>query len=87
MQKLFFFDDMLQRKLVKVGVWDWPLNIYSYNSCQKKFPKEICKTLQSYTVACVSNTTSRWTSRPKIFIGAMGIYNLLYLRNGELFQT
>ena len=29
-----------QRNL-KVGVWDWPLNIYTYNGCQKEFPKDM----------------------------------------------
>ena len=32
---------------VKVVVLDWPLNIYTYNSCQKEFPQGICKILQS----------------------------------------
>ena len=53
---------------IKVGVWDCPLNIYTYNSCQKEFPKDIGKILQSYTIACVSISTS------KMDFKSMGIY-------------
>ena len=43
----------------KIVVLDWPLNICTYNSCQKQFPKDICKLLQSYTIACLSISTSK----------------------------
>ena len=35
------------KSVVKAVVLDWPLNIYTYNGCQKEFPQDICKILQS----------------------------------------
>ena len=43
----------------RVGVWNWPLNICTYNGCQKELPKNVCQILQSYTVACMSISTSK----------------------------
>ena len=31
----------------KAVVLDWPLNIYTYSGCQKEFPQDKCKSLQS----------------------------------------
>ena len=34
-------------KEFKAVVLDWPLNIYTYNGCQKEFPQDTCKIVQS----------------------------------------
>ena len=44
---------------ILVAFLDWPLNVYTYNSYQKYFSKDVCKILQSYTVAWVSILTSK----------------------------
>ena len=48
---------------IKAGVWDCPLNMYIYNGCQKEFPKDICKILQSYTEAYMNISTSKMDFR------------------------
>ena len=37
----------IQNTCLEVVVLDWPLNIYTYNGCQKDFPQDICTILQS----------------------------------------
>ena len=70
--------------ILKVGVRDWPLNIYTYNSCQKEFSKDICKILQS--CMCDYFNLKDALQDQKFPKKSMGIYKL-YLRNSELISN
>ena len=74
--------------ILKAVVLDWPLNIYTYNSCQKEFPQDICKifTVLNHSM-CEYFNLKFGVQDSKFPLKSMGIYKFLSLWYSEMISN